>query len=143
MRLFKAVTGGVLWSSLLLAALPTFAKDPSDMTISGAGSSFIAPLFSKWAAEFKANHGAAINYQSVGSGAGIDQIKKKTVLFGASDEPMNAEDLAKNGLVQFPSAIGGVVPVYNLKGLTKPLVFNGQVLGSIYLGKIKKWNDPR
>lgn len=110
--------------------------------LSGAGSSFIAPLFNKWAAEYNKTSNVAINYQSVGSGAGIDQIKKKTVLFGASDEPMKAEQLAENSLVQFPSAIGGVVAVYNIKDLGKPLVFNGQVLGDIYLGKIKKWNDP-
>ena len=110
--------------------------------LNGAGSSFIAPLFSKWAAEYNKSTGVAVNYQSVGSGAGIDQIKKKTVDFGASDAPMKAEELATEGLVQFPSAIGGVVAVYNIKDLAQPLVFNGQVLGDIYLGKIKKWNDP-
>ncbi|MGL4767639.1 MAG: phosphate ABC transporter substrate-binding protein PstS [Formosimonas sp.] len=110
--------------------------------LNGAGSSFIAPLFSKWAAEYNKSSGVAINYQSVGSGAGIDQIKKKTVDFGATDAPMKAEELTAEGLVQFPSAIGGVVAVYNIKDLAQPLVFNGQVLGDIYLGKIKKWNDP-
>jgi phosphate transport system substrate-binding protein len=110
--------------------------------LNGAGSSFIAPLFSKWAAEYNKSSGVAINYQSVGSGAGIDQIKKKTVDFGATDAPLKAEELATEGLVQFPSAIGGVVAVYNIKDLAQPLVFNGQVLGDIYLGKIKKWNDP-
>lgn len=110
--------------------------------LNGAGSSFIAPLFTKWAAEFNKSTGVAINYQSVGSGAGIDQIKKKTVDFGATDAPLTADELAKDGLVQFPSAIGGVVAVYNIKDLAQPLVFNGQVLGDIYLGKIKKWNDP-
>lgn len=110
--------------------------------LNGAGSTFIAPLFTKWAAEFNKSTGIAINYQSVGSGAGIDQIKKKTVDFGASDAPLKAEELAAAGLVQFPSAIGGVVAVYNIKDLAQPLVFNGAVLGDIYTGKIKKWNDP-
>jgi phosphate transport system substrate-binding protein len=110
--------------------------------LNGAGSSFIAPLFSKWASEYNKTSGVAVNYQSVGSGAGIDQIKKKTVDFGASDAPLKADELAADGLVQFPSAIGGVVAVYNIKDLAQPLVFNGQVLGDIYLGKIKKWNDP-
>lgn len=112
------------------------------VNLNGAGSSFIAPLFGKWAAEYNKANGIAINYQSVGSGAGIDQIKKKTVDFGATDAPLTAAELAADNLVQFPSAIGGVVAIYNIKDLNQPLVFNGQVLGDIYLGKIKKWNDP-
>ena len=110
--------------------------------LSGAGSTFIAPLFQKWSSEYNKTSGVAINYQSVGSGAGVDQIKKKTVDFGASDEPMKPEQLAENKMVQFPTAVGGVVPVYHIEGIAKGVVFSGPVLGDIYLGKIKKWNDP-
>lgn len=108
----------------------------------GAGASFPAPLYSKWAADYNKATGHKINYQSVGSSAGLKQIEAKTVDFGASDEPLKDEELAKKGLVQFPTVIGGIVPVVNIQGV-KPgqLKLNGQVLGDIYLGKITKWND--
>lgn len=138
-----AACGGAKEEKKADGAAPEAAKTAAGAAgTNGAGSSFIAPLFGKWAAEYNKASGVAVNYQSVGSGAGVDQIKKKTVGFGASDEPMKPEQLTENGLVQFPSAIGGVVAVYNIKDLAQPLVFNGQVLGDIYLGKIKKWNDP-
>ena len=111
--------------------------------VTGAGASFPAPLYSKWAADYNRATGVKINYQSVGSGAGLRQIEAKTVDFGASDAPLKDDELAKKGLVQFPTVIGGVVPVVNIKGSAPgQLKLNGQVLGDIYLGKITKWTDP-
>lgn len=111
--------------------------------ITGAGATFPYPIYSKWAEIYKAKTGVGLNYQSIGSGGGIKQIKAKTVDFGASDMPLKAEDLDKDGLVQFPAVIGGVVPVVNLEGVAPgQMKMTGQVLGDIYLGKIKKWNDP-
>lgn len=108
----------------------------------GAGASFPAPLYSKWAADYNKATGVKINYQSVGSSAGIKQIDAKTVDFGASDEPLKDDELAKKGLVQFPTVIGGIVPVVNIKGIAPgQLKLSGAVLGDIYLGKITKWND--
>ncbi len=110
--------------------------------VTGAGASFPAPVYAKWADAYHKATGARINYQSVGSGAGIKQIKAKTVDFGASDAPLKDEELAKDGLVQFPTVIGGVVPVVNIGGIAPGQVkLTGQVLGDIYLGKITKWND--
>ncbi|MEO5670630.1 MAG: phosphate ABC transporter substrate-binding protein PstS [Ramlibacter sp.] len=111
--------------------------------ITGAGATFPAPLYAKWAGDYNKATGIKINYQSVGSGAGIKQIDSKTVAFGASDMPLKDEELAKKGQLQFPTVIGGVVPVINIKGIASgQLKLNGQVLGDIYLGKITKWNDP-
>ena len=110
--------------------------------VTGAGASFPAPVYAKWADAYNKATGARINYQSVGSGAGIRQIKGKTVDFGASDAPLTDADLAKDGLIQFPTVIGGVVPVVNIKGITPGQIkMTGQVLGDIYLGKVTKWND--
>ncbi len=111
--------------------------------VTGAGASFPAPLYAKWASDYHKATGAKVNYQSIGSGAGIKQIDAKTVDFGASDMPLKDEDLKSKGLMQFPTVIGGVVPVVNIKGI-KPgeIRLNGQVLGDIYLGKITKWTDP-
>jgi len=110
--------------------------------VTGAGATFPAPLYAKWAAEYNKATGVKINYQSVGSGAGIKQIDAKTVAFGASDMPLSDEELAKKGQMQFPTVIGGVVPVVNIKGIAAgQLKLNGQVLGDIYLGKITKWSD--
>ena len=111
--------------------------------VTGAGASFPAPLYSKWAADYNRATGVKINYQSIGSGAGLRQIEAKTVDFGASDAPLKDDELAKKGLVQFPTVIGGVVPVVNIKGIAPgQLKLNGQVLGDIFLGKITKWTDP-
>lgn len=111
--------------------------------ITGAGATFPYPIYSKWAEVYKAKTGAGLNYQSIGSGGGIKQIKARTVDFGASDMPLKAEDLEKDGLVQFPAVIGGVVPVVNLEGVTPgQMRLDGGVLADIYMGKIKKWNDP-
>ena len=120
-----------------LTAVPALAGD-----ISGAGATFPYPIYAKWADAYKKSTGTGMNYQSIGSGGGIKQITAKTVNFGASDMPMKAEDLAKNGLMQFPAIMGGVVPVYNLKGIRAGEVkFTGALLADIYLGKVKKWND--
>lgn len=110
--------------------------------ITGAGASFPAPLYAKWAAEYNKATGVKVNYQSVGSGAGIKQIDAKTVDFGASDMPQTDEVLKAKGQFQFPTVIGGTVPVVNIKGIAPgQLKLDGQVLGDIYLGKITKWND--
>jgi phosphate transport system substrate-binding protein len=118
--------------------IPAYALD-----ITGAGATFPYPIYAKWADAYKKNTGTGMNYQSIGSGGGIKQITAKTVDFGASDMPMKAEDLQKNGLVQFPAVMGGVVPVVKVEGI-KPgeLKFTGPLLADIYLGKITKWNDP-
>jgi phosphate transport system substrate-binding protein len=123
--------------------LVSVAALSSAQDITGAGASFPAPLYSKWADAYNKATGARLNYQSVGSGAGLNQIRGKTVDFGASDMPLTDEQLAKDGLVQFPTVIGGVVPVVNIAGIAPgQLKLTGQVLGDIYLGKITKWNDP-
>ncbi len=126
-------------SAVALAVAPLLAQ-AADFT--GAGASFPAPVYAKWAEAYQKATGNRINYQSIGSSGGIRQIKARTVDFGASDAPLKPEDLARDGLVQFPTVIGGVVPVVNIPGV-KPgqLKLNGPVLGDIYLGKIKKWND--
>jgi phosphate transport system substrate-binding protein len=112
--------------------------------ISGAGATFPYPIYSKWADAYKTQTGIGLNYQSIGSGGGIKQIKAKTVTFGASDMPLKPEDLKAAGLVQFPMIIGGVVPVVNIKGVTAgALVLDGATVASIYLGDITKWNDAR
>ncbi|KAF1710690.1 phosphate ABC transporter substrate-binding protein PstS [Pseudoxanthomonas kalamensis DSM 18571] len=116
---------------------------PAAAEISGAGASFIYPLISKWSADYNAATGAKVNYQSIGSGGGIAQIKAATVDFGSSDAPLSSEELAEAGLGQFPSAIGGVVPVINVEGLAAgQLKLTGPLLADIYLGKITQWNDP-
>ena len=118
------------------------ATDKVTVEISGAGASFIFPLVSKWSADYNAATGAKINYQSIGSGGGIAQIKAGTVDFGSSDKPLSSEELAQAGLGQFPSAIGGVVPVVNLEGIEPgQLRLSGPLLADIYLGKVSKWND--
>lgn len=124
--------------AIALISSSVFAED-----VTGAGASFPAPVYAKWASMFNTATGIRINYQSVGSGAGIKQINAKTVDFGASDMPLKDEELAKNGLIQFPTVIGGVVPVVNIQGIHPgQLKLTGEVLGNIYLGNIKKWNDP-
>ena len=129
--------------SVVLAAAATLATGAATaQDVTGAGATFPAPIYAKWADAYNKATGARINYQSVGSGAGIRQIRGKTVDFGATDMPLTDADLAKDGLVQFPTVIGGVVPVVNIKGITPGQIrMNGQVLGDIYLGKITRWND--
>lgn len=122
----------------LLISTSVFAAD-----ITGAGATFPYPIYSKWAEAYKAATGIGLNYQSIGSGGGIKQIKSKTVDFGASDMPLKQEDLDKDELVQFPAVIGGVVPVVNLPGVAPgQLKLTADIVAKIYLGKITKWNDP-
>ena len=111
--------------------------------ITGAGSSFVLPVVAKWAAAYKGVSGNGLNYQSIGSGGGIAQIKAKTVTFGATDKPLTAKELAAAGLTQFPVVIGGIVPVVNVPGV-KPgqLVLDGPTLALIFQGKISRWDDP-
>jgi len=113
------------------------------MNITGAGASFPQPIYAKWSADYNAATGGQVNYQSIGSSGGIKQIIAKTVDFGASDAPMTPEELAENDLIQFPTVIGGVVPVVNIEGIEPgQLKLDGETLANIYLGKISKWNDP-
>jgi phosphate transport system substrate-binding protein len=125
------------------AALATSSFAALALDISGAGATFPYPIYAKWADTYKKETGNGLNYQSIGSGGGIKQIQAKTVTFGASDMPLKAEDLSKGGLIQFPTVLGGVVPVVNLEGI-KPgdLTLDGPTLAKIFLGEVKTWNDP-
>jgi phosphate transport system substrate-binding protein len=127
------------------AAMATgFAGVSQAADLSGAGATFPAPVYAKWAETYKAQTGVGLNYQAIGSGGGIKQIKAKTVDFGASDKPLKADELAAAGLFQFPTVMGGVVPVVNVPGvLPGQIRLTGSLLGAIYLGEIKKWNDPQ
>ena len=132
---------------LKLAASATLALGLSSaafaVDITGAGATFPYPIYAKWAEAYKAKTGASFNYQSIGSGGGIKQIQAKTVDFGASDKPLKPEELDKHGLMQFPAVMGGVVPVINLAGIAPGQIkLSSTVLADIFLGKIKKWNDP-
>ncbi|QQO15343.1 phosphate ABC transporter substrate-binding protein PstS [Bradyrhizobium diazoefficiens] len=134
MNFIKTVVAAGLVAASATAA---FAAD-----ITGAGATFPFPIYSKWADAYKKETGNGLNYQSIGSGGGIKQIQAKTVTFGASDAPLKAEQLEKDGLVQWPMVMGAIVPVVNIEGV-KPgeLVFDGETLANIYLGKITKWDD--
>ncbi|HEX8740802.1 MAG TPA: phosphate ABC transporter substrate-binding protein PstS [Casimicrobiaceae bacterium] len=128
-----------------IAAVATLAaaSAASAAGITGAGSTFAYPILARWSAAYHAAGGPEVNYQSIGSGAGIAQIKAKTVDFGASDMPLTVADLDKAGLVQFPAIMGGVVPVVNLEGVAPgALKLSGTLLADIYLGSVKSWNDP-
>ncbi len=125
-------------ASLALVVVVAQAAD-----ITGAGSTFAAPIYTKWADAYQKAGGGKVNYQGIGSSGGLKQIIAKTVDFAGSDAPMKDEDLAKDGLFQFPTVVGGVVPVVNVPGVKAgELVLSGAVLGDLYLGKIRKWNDP-
>jgi phosphate transport system substrate-binding protein len=140
---FREFTSAVSKRAAVAAVAVLLSAPAIGAEIVGAGASFPAPLYAKWAEAYNKATGVKVNYQSVGSGAGIKQIQGKTVDFGASDMPLQPEKLAKDGLVQFPTVIGGVVPVVNVSGI-KPgeMKLTGPLLADIYLGKIKKWNDP-
>ncbi|GAF51697.1 phosphate ABC transporter, periplasmic phosphate-binding protein PstS [Psychrobacter sp. JCM 18900] len=113
------------------------------MNITGAGASFPQPIYAKWSYDYNAATGGQVNYQSIGSSGGIKQIQSKTVDFGASDAPMTPEELDEAGLIQFPTVIGGVVPIVNIDGVEPgALKLDGTTLADIYLGKISNWNDP-
>ena len=127
---------------LLSLVIPATAAVAAD--ISGAGATFPFPIYSKWADTYKKETGNSLNYQSIGSGAGIKQILAKTVTFGASDMPLEQKELDKNGLIQFPTVIGGNVVVVNIDGVAAgELELDGATIADIYLGKITKWNDAR
>ena len=120
-----------------------FAGAANAGDISGAGATFPFPIYAKWADAYKTETGNGLNYQSIGSGGGIKQIKAKTVTFGASDMPLEPKDLTSAGLIQFPTVVGGDVPVVNLDGVkADDLVLDGPTLANIFLGKITKWDDP-
>jgi phosphate transport system substrate-binding protein len=124
----------------LFAAAPSAA---SAIDISGAGATFPYPIYAKWADAYKKETGVGLNYQSIGSGGGIKQIEAKTVVFGATDAPLSGSELDKNGLVQFPMVMGGIVPVLNLDGVRQgSLVLDGPTLAKIFLGQVKSWDDP-
>jgi phosphate transport system substrate-binding protein len=128
----------IVAAGLVAASTSAFAAD-----ITGAGATFPFPIYSKWADAYKKETGNGLNYQSIGSGGGIKQIEAKTVTFGATDMPLKVDQLTKEGLVQWPMVMGAIVPVINVDGI-KPgeVVFDGQTLADIYLGKITKWDDP-
>ena len=130
-----------LFAALAATAVVTAPAKAADL--SGAGATFPYPIYAKWADIYKKETGIGLNYQSIGSGGGIKQIIANTVTFGATDKPLSGEDLEKNGLIQFPTVMGGIVPVVNVEGI-KPgeLVFDGPTLAKIYLGEITAWNDP-
>src|ERR1035437_832440 len=126
-------------TAALLSAGSVLASD-----ITGAGATFPYPIYAKWAEAYKAQTGVGLNYQSIGSGGGIKQITAKTVNFGASDKPLTSEVLAKDGLIQFPTVIGGVVPVINVEGVVPgQMKLTGETLAAIYMGKITKWDDAK
>ena len=132
-RMLIAATAAVAFAGTALAT-----------DISGAGATFPYPIYSKWADAYKKETGVGLNYQSIGSGGGIKQIKARTVTFGASDMPLKPEEAQQAGLVQFPMIIGGVVPAVNIKGVQAgQLVLDGATIASIYLGEITKWNDAK
>jgi phosphate transport system substrate-binding protein len=124
-----------------IAAASTVAAVAAD--ISGAGATFPYPIYAKWADAYKKETGIGLNYQSIGSGGGIKQIEANTVTFGASDMPLQPDDLTKNGLVQFPTVMGGVVPVVNIDGInSNDITIDGPTLAKIFLGEVKTWDDP-
>ncbi len=128
---------------VVMALAAAFSTSAAAADITGAGASFVFPVMSKWSADYKAATQKEVNYQSIGSGGGIAQIKAATVDFGSSDAPLKPEELAKYGLAQFPSVIGGVVPVVNVAGVQAgAMKLDGPTLANIFLGKITKWNDP-
>src|ERR1700760_294319 len=129
---------------LLLGVATSLSFAAAAADISGAGATFPYPIYAKWADAYKKLTGVGLNYQSIGSGGGIKQIKAKTVTFGASDMPLKPEELKEAGLVQFPMIIGGVVPVVNVKGVTAgQLHLDGSIIAAIYMGDITAWNDPK
>jgi phosphate transport system substrate-binding protein len=131
----------ILTAAAVLTAASIATASAAD--ISGAGATFPYPIYAKWADAYQKATGNGLNYQSIGSGGGIKQIKARTVTFGASDMPLKADELAKDGLAQFPTVMGGVVPVVNLEGIAPgQLVLDGPTLGQIFLGEVKTWDDP-
>ncbi len=133
----------VLLRSAVVAAFVAAAASALAADVSGAGATFPYPIYAKWADSYKKETGFGLNYQSIGSGGGIKQIKANTVTFGATDAPLKADELEKAGLVQWPQVMGGIVPVINLDGVAAgELVIDGPTLARIFLGEVKTWNDP-
>jgi phosphate transport system substrate-binding protein len=133
----------ILTLTVAAVAIAASATAALATDITGAGSTFAFPILSKWADAYKSANNVGLNYQSIGSGGGIKQIKAKTVTFGATDAPLTGDDLKASGLVQFPIIMGGIVPVVNIKGVEAgQMVLDGPTLANIYLGTITKWNDP-
>jgi phosphate transport system substrate-binding protein len=136
MRLAATLGGAALTAMAMMVSVEA-------AEITGAGSTFVYPILSKWSADYSGKAGININYQSIGSGGGLAQIKAATVDFGASDAPMKPAELQKFGMGQFPLVIGGIAPVVNIDGVQAgQMRFTGPLLADIYLGKIKNWNDP-
>ncbi|MDB5594796.1 MAG: Periplasmic phosphate binding protein [Hyphomicrobiales bacterium] len=137
MDLSKIIRTAILAASAVAVSVSAQAAD-----ITGAGATFPFPIYSKWADAYKKETGNGLNYQSIGSGAGIKQIQAKTVTFGATDAPLKAEQLAKDGLSQWPMVMGAIVPVVNLEGVkSNDLVLDGKTLADIYMGTVKTWDD--
>jgi phosphate transport system substrate-binding protein len=135
--------GSRMLSIAAVVACATLASAAFAADITGAGATFPYPVYAKWADAYKKATGIGLNYQSIGSGGGIKQIRAKTVDFGASDKPLKSDELTKDGMIQFPAIMGGVVPVLNVPGIGPGQVkLSGPLLADIYLGKVKKWNDP-
>jgi phosphate transport system substrate-binding protein len=135
--------GSRMLSVAAVVASATLASAAFAADITGAGATFPYPVYAKWADAYKKATGTGLNYQSIGSGGGIKQIRSKTVDFGASDKPLKADELTKDGMIQFPAIMGGVVPVLNVPGIGPGQVkLSGPLIADIYLGKVKKWNDP-
>ncbi len=140
--MLKKILVLALMASLAACSQSKTSSQPAS-GISGAGATFPAPLYSAWAAKYKTDASVTLNYQAIGSGGGIKQIEAGTVDFGATDKPLKPEDLDKNGLYQFPTVMGGIVPMINIPGVEAgKLKLTGPVLADIFLGKIKTWNDP-
>jgi len=138
-KFVKLLSAASIFAASLTIAAPTFAA----AEVVGAGASFPYPIYSKWAQSYAVKSGVKLNYQAIGSGGGIKQITNKVVDFGASDKPLKPAELDKKGLMQFPTVVGGVVPVINIPGISAgKLVLSGETMANIYLKKIKKWNDP-
>src|SRR6185503_8929483 len=142
-RTAKMKLSSLFFSAAFVIAGSMLAGETRAADISGAGATFPYPIYAKWADAYKKETGVGLNYQSIGSGGGIKQITARTVTFGASDMPLKPEELEKIGVIQFPTVMGGVVPVINLDGInSNELTIDGATLAKIYLGEIKKWDDP-
>jgi phosphate transport system substrate-binding protein len=138
--LFLTIGRRLAFAAVLAAPFATSSASAAD--ISGAGATFPYPIYAKWADAYKKDTGVGLNYQSIGSGGGIKQIKAKTVTFGATDAPLKAKELEESGLAQFPMVMGGIVPVVNIEGITPgQLAIDGKTLAKIFLGEIKSWDD--
>ena len=142
-RMMLAVSTAALVTSACGTKTGNNNQGPGAAQITGAGSTFVYPVLSAWAADYQKQSGTSVNYQSIGSGGGISQVEAGTVDFGATDQPLASDELAKHNLAQFPVIVGGIVPVVNISGVDAgKLKLTGPLLADIYQGKIKNWNDP-